>query len=107
MRALGFLAVAALALAACDETMMMPVTGGGGAPAAPVRSFADKVASYDEAVASIGCAMVGESDYMAVEFQADLTREESTTITAQKLAAGKAVKLPEGGARITDGACAA
>lgn len=92
-------AVSILALTACDDVPYVPGVS--------MADTAEKVAAYDAAVASIGCNMVGESDYLAVEFQADLTREESVAFTEAKLSSGKAERLPDGGVRITSGACAA
>lgn len=65
------------------------------------------VEAYDAAVASIGCQMVGESDYRAVEFQAGLTREQAISITELKLARGQAERLADGGVRLIAGPCAA
>lgn len=67
---------------------------------------AEDVAAYQAAAATIGCKMVGEPDYLAVEFQAGLTREQSTSITSFMLANDRAEKLPDGGVKITSGACA-
>ena len=57
-------------------------------------------------IASIGCEMRFDSDYLPVELQAGLTREQTQTITSYMLATDRAVKLPEGGVRLTTGACA-
>ncbi|MFD1158262.1 hypothetical protein [Roseovarius aestuarii] len=64
------------------------------------------IANYEAAVASIGCVMAHESDYLPVEFQAGLTREQTLAITKYELAAERAVSLPEGGVKLTTGACA-
>lgn len=66
----------------------------------------EDIANYEAAVASIGCEMVHESDYLPVELQAGITREQATDITAYMLATEKAVSLPEGGVKLTTGACA-
>ncbi|WP_299848586.1 hypothetical protein [uncultured Roseovarius sp.] len=66
----------------------------------------EQIAAYETAVASIGCEMVHESDYLPVELQAGLTREQTLAITKYQLAADRAVKLPEGGVKLTTGACA-
>ena len=58
------------------------------------------------AVASIGCEMRYDSDYLPVELQAGLTREQTQAITSYMLATDRAVKMPEGGVRLTTGACA-
>ncbi|MHA7849846.1 hypothetical protein [Roseovarius sp.] len=61
---------------------------------------------YKTAVASIGCEMVTEADYLPVELQAGLTREQSTAITAYLLTAGEAERLDNGGVKLKTGACA-
>ena len=82
-------------LAGCMEA---PVTGSSG-------NRLD-VEAYDAAVASIGCALVTDADYGAVEFQAGMTREEVLALTQRKLSRGQAVQLETGGIRLTTGACA-
>lgn len=72
----------------------------------PEGTTAEDIAAYEAATATIGCKMVGEPDYLAVEFQAGLTREQSTAITTFMLANDRAEKLPDGGVKITSGACA-
>lgn len=64
------------------------------------------IADYEAAVASIGCQLVSEADYLPVELQAGLTRQQSLDITKYQLAAGKAEQLPGGGVKLTTGACA-
>jgi hypothetical protein len=72
----------------------------------PQGTGVEDVARYQAAVESIGCEMVSEYDYLPVELQADLTREQSTAITQHMLATGKAVRLSNGGVKLTTGACA-
>ena len=68
---------------------------------------AEMRADYVTAVASIGCVMRDESDYLPVEFQAGLTREQSVQLTEYHLAKGTAVKLPgDAGVKLTTGGCA-
>ncbi|WP_297774787.1 hypothetical protein [uncultured Roseovarius sp.] len=62
--------------------------------------------NYDAAVQSLGCTMVTEPDYIAAGFQTGLTRQELLDITAYKLSAGGAERLPAGGVKLTTGACA-
>lgn len=64
------------------------------------------IADYEAAVASIGCVMKHESDYLPVELQAGLTREQTTAITQYLLADERAVSLEGGGVKLTTGACA-
>lgn len=61
---------------------------------------------FDEAVASIGCDLVGESDYLPVELQTGLTRQQVLETAQYKLDAEDAVRLSNGGIRLTTGACA-
>jgi len=65
----------------------------------------DQLQWYDEAVASVGCKMVGESDYQPVALQTGLTREQLLKIGSYKLAAEQAVELDDGGIQLTTGAC--
>ncbi len=84
--------VAAGALAAC------------GGP--PEGIGEEDVARYKAAVASIGCELQYDSDYVPVEFQAGLTREQSLAITTYMLSTDQAVKDADGAVRLTTGACA-
>ena len=72
----------------------------------PEGTNSQNIAEYEAAVASIGCVMKHESDYLPVELQAGLTREQTLAITKYELAAGRAVNLPDGGVKLTTGACA-
>ena len=89
-----FLVLPALALAAACA---MPPQGVPG----------DAVTAYDAAVASIGCNMRSEKDYLPVELQTGMTREQVLQMTAYKLANRQAVKLPDGTVQLTTGACKA
>ncbi|WP_246162326.1 hypothetical protein [Roseovarius faecimaris] len=71
----------------------------------PQGTSAEDVARFQAAVASIGCEMVGESDYLPVELQAGLTRQQATDLVSFHLATGKAVELESGGARLVVGDC--
>ena len=66
----------------------------------------ENIADYLAAAASVGCVMKYDSDYLPVEFQAGLTRQQTLDITSYLLATDKAVTLPEGGVKLTTGACA-
>lgn len=72
----------------------------------PQGTNAEDVARFQAAVASIGCEMVGESDYLPVELQAGLTRQQATDLVSYHLATEKAVELESGGARLIVGECA-
>jgi hypothetical protein len=60
---------------------------------------------FDAAVASIGCDMVGESDYLPVELQTGLTREQVIRVAQYRVAAEAAVNLEGGGIRLVTGDC--
>ena len=62
--------------------------------------------AFDEAVASIGCDLVGESDYLPVELQTGLSREQVLQTAAYRVANEEAVRLDDGGVRLITGACA-
>ena len=64
------------------------------------------LARYDSAVTSLGCTLVTEPDYLAAGIQTGLTREQLLEVTAYKLSSGGAERLPEGGIKLTTGACA-
>lgn len=64
------------------------------------------LARYDAAGKSLGCRLVTEPDYLAAEIQTGLERQQLLDITAYKLSSGGAVRLPDGGVKLTTGACA-
>ena len=73
----------------------------------PEGTNAEMIANYDAAVASLGCTLSSDADYGAVEFQAGITRAQAVSISEYKLARDEAVKLENGGIRLTSGSCAA
>ncbi len=91
-RAAPVMAGAALVLAAC------------GGP--PEGVSEEMVAEYVAAAATIGCTMKYDSDYLPVELQAGLTRQQALDITTYLVATDRAVNLPDGGVKLTTGACA-
>ena len=64
------------------------------------------IAEFDAAVASIGCRHVTEADYLPVELQTGLSRQQVLDIAKYKLAADQAESLESGGIVLTTGACA-
>ena len=50
----------------------------------------EDVAQYDAAVASLGCTIVTEPDYLAAEMQTGLSRAQLLDITAYKLSSDAA-----------------
>ncbi len=96
--AYGLFAIA-LGLSGCMESGI----GQLGIPPSSVNP-AD-IASYEAAVASIGCNMRTEADYEPVEIQTGLTREQVVNITQYQLDAGKAAPIEGGGVQLQTGAC--
>ncbi|GAA4223718.1 hypothetical protein GGQ68_004564 [Sagittula marina] len=89
------LALPALALTAgCVELGM-----------APEGATPEVLAAWDASVASIGCDLVNESDYLPVELQTGLPREKVIEIAQYKVARDQAVSLENGGVRSVVGAC--
>jgi len=76
------------------------------AACAPQGTTQQNLADYEAAVASIGCELVTEADYLPVELQAGLTREQATAITQYMVASGRAKRLESGGIRLKTGGCA-
>jgi hypothetical protein len=66
----------------------------------------DDIANFDVALASIGCDLVGESDYLPMELQTGLTREQVIEVAQYRVAAEAAVNLEGGGIRLVTGDCA-
>ena len=62
--------------------------------------------AWDQAVASVGCSLESEADYLPVELQTGQTRALVQEIAAYKVASEEAVRLDSGGVRLTTGACA-
>ena len=73
--------------------------------APPTRTHAQDIANYEAAVASIGCSLVTEPDYLAVGLQTGLSREQLLAMTQYQLTARRATSLPEGGIKLTTGVC--
>ncbi|WP_375571693.1 hypothetical protein ABWH93_02870 [Seohaeicola saemankumensis] len=92
LRFSALMAGAALSLAACATP--------------PSGTNAQDIANYEAAVASIGCTLITEPDYLAVGIQTGLSREQLLGLTQYQLAARRAESLPEGGIKLTTGVCA-
>ncbi|MGK7755477.1 MULTISPECIES: hypothetical protein [unclassified Roseovarius] len=78
-----------------------------GCTAPPEGTGEQDVAKFQVAVASIGCTLKTEADYLPVELQTGLSREQSTQMAAYMVTTERAVRLEGGGIRMTTGACAA
>lgn len=66
----------------------------------------EDIVAFDAAVASIGCDLVNESDYLPVELQTGMPREKLLTISQYKVEQEQAVPLSNGGVRLVTGPCA-
>ncbi|MCC1492303.1 hypothetical protein [Cognatishimia sp. F0-27] len=66
----------------------------------------EDLALFDAALASIGCDLVGESDYLPVELQSGLPRAKVIEVAQYRVAREEAVMLSNGGVRLVTGACA-
>jgi len=64
------------------------------------------IARYDAAARTLGCTLVTEGDYLAMEIQTGLVRQQLLDLTAYRLSTGGAARLPSGGVKLTTGACA-
>ncbi|MBT9382533.1 hypothetical protein KM176_01560 [Pseudooceanicola sp. CBS1P-1] len=62
--------------------------------------------AFDQAVASVGCELRTERDYLPVELQTGLSRDQAIAMARYRMAAKQAVGLEGGGVRLTTGACA-
>ena len=78
-----------------------------GCDAPPEGTGPQDVAKFEAAVASIGCVLKTEADYLPVELQTGLSREQSTQMAAYVVNTERAVRLEGGGIKLTTGACAA
>ncbi|PJE29778.1 hypothetical protein SAMN06297129_2820 [Pseudooceanicola antarcticus] len=86
--------LAALALAACTAGL-------------PEDLPAGAAEGFNDAVASVGCVLRTERDYLPVELQTGLTREQAIEMAQYKIATGDAVSLPDGAVQLVVGECAA
>ncbi|SNR42595.1 hypothetical protein [Puniceibacterium sediminis] len=66
----------------------------------------EHLAMFDEAVASIGCDLVSEEDFIPVELQTGMTRAQVQDVAAYKIKTEEGVTLSNGGFRLKTGACA-
>ncbi|WP_010141407.1 hypothetical protein [Oceanicola sp. S124] len=90
----NLLPIAALALAGCAMSM-------------PENMPAGAADNFNDAVASVGCVLRTERDYLPVELQTGLNREQAVEMAQYKIATGEAVSLPDGAVQLVVGDCAA
>ncbi len=62
--------------------------------------------AWDDAVTSIGCELISESDYQPVELQSGLSRDQVQKIASYKVKTEQAVRTETGGVRLVTGSCA-
>lgn len=72
----------------------------------PAGTTRDDLARYEAAAKSLDCTLVTEGDFLAMEMQTGLARQQLVDITGRYLSTGGAVRLPAGGVKLTTGACA-
>ncbi|MCR8546267.1 hypothetical protein M4578_00390 [Salipiger sp. P9] len=72
----------------------------------PEGTDAEDLAAFDEAVASVGCSLEMESDYLPVELQTGLTREQLQQVAQYRIGAKQGVLTESGGFRLLTGPCA-
>ena len=86
---------------------LLPALGLLAACAMPPQGVpADAVTAYDDAVASIGCNLYSEKDYLPGEIQTGMTRQQVLEMTAYKLSHQQAVRMDNGSVQLKTGACA-
>ncbi|MDZ7709361.1 MAG: hypothetical protein U5K36_04150 [Roseovarius sp.] len=74
--------------------------------ATPSGTTTEDGARFDAAAASLGCALRSEGDYLAMEMQTGLARQQLLDLAAFRLSTGDAERQPDGGLKLTTGACA-
>ncbi|HKL64496.1 MAG TPA: hypothetical protein VJ886_00170 [Roseovarius sp.] len=74
--------------------------------APPPGTTAEDVARFDAAARSLGCTVRDEGDYLALEIQTGLARQQLLDLAAYRLTTGGAERQPDGGVKLTTGACA-
>ncbi|MDU8910552.1 hypothetical protein [Aestuariicoccus sp. MJ-SS9] len=71
----------------------------------PEGTSAEDAAAFDVAVASIGCDLRTESDYLPVELQTGLSREQVQGLAQYRAELGQMAEFESGGYRLLTGAC--
>ncbi|NIY99781.1 MAG: hypothetical protein HWE37_04095 [Rhodobacteraceae bacterium] len=85
---------------------VLPLVATAGCLALPPKGVEDQqMLAFDDAVDSIGCALDYEADYLAVELQTGLTREQIQQVANYRIAGGNGERTETGGFRLTSGAC--
>lgn len=63
------------------------------------------LAAFDAAVASVGCQLETERQYLAVELQTGMPRETVMEVAQYRVGRKEAVGLESGGVRLVTGSC--
>jgi len=74
--------------------------------APPPGTTAEDAARFDAAAQSLGCTLRDEGDYLALEVQTGLVHQQLLDLAAYRLTTGGAERMPDGGVKLTTGACA-
>jgi hypothetical protein len=72
----------------------------------PDGTSEDDVTFWESSVAAMGCQLVTERDYRALQFEAGLSRQQALAITKYELEQGRARNLDSGGIELVEGPCA-
>tara|TARA_R110000868_G_scaffold49287_3_gene159132 strand:+ start:90974 stop:91276 length:303 start_codon:yes stop_codon:yes gene_type:complete len=92
-------------LSAVAALVALVALAGCGAPV-PQDLPAGASENFDAAVASIGCELRNERDYLPVELQTGMSREQTVAMAQHKMATKDAVPLDGGAVRLVTGSCA-
>ncbi|SLN42709.1 hypothetical protein ROJ8625_02095 [Roseivivax jejudonensis] len=72
----------------------------------PEGTTEEDALAFDSALASLGCDLRTEPQYLAAELQTGLTRGQLLEMSEFKVDTGAAVRLEGGGVRLVTGSCA-
>ncbi|MEM6482269.1 MAG: hypothetical protein AAF922_09580 [Pseudomonadota bacterium] len=71
----------------------------------PEGTTSADVAQFQAAVETVGCQLVSEAEYLPVELQTGLSRDQTTKLASYMVATDRAVRLSTGGIRLTTASC--
>ncbi|MGR3618087.1 MAG: hypothetical protein ACU0AX_01195 [Roseovarius sp.] len=74
--------------------------------APPPGTTQEGAARFAAAAARLGCTPRDGGDYLAREIQTGPARQQLLDLAAYRLSTGGAKRLPDGGVKLTTGACA-
>ena len=85
---------------------LLPLIATAACVAMPPEGTGDEdLAAFDDAVASIGCELTYESDYLPVELQTGMTRMKINEVAQYRITRGEAEMTESGGFRLISGPC--